>query len=222
MHRRRRVVAKLPRSSAKPPAAGKATSKGGGRGEVRIIGGQWRGRRLRFNAVDGLRPTLDRFRETLFNWLMFEVEGARCLDLFAGSGALGLEALSRGARQVDFVDASATVCQDIRQHLNTLGSDRGRVWQSTAESWLKTHAGQGPYDLIFLDPPFHQDLLQVCFHWLEKNGYLAEGCKIYLEAESSFERAKLPYHWQVLKEKDAKNKVFFLLQPGKESSLSPA
>lgn len=194
------------------PAAGKPAASGG-RGEVRIIGGQWRGRRLRFSAGEGLRPTLDRFRETLFNWLMFDVEGARCLDLFAGSGALGLEALSRGARQVDFVDASATVCRDIRQHLQTLESDRGRVWHSSAEAWLKAHSSQGPYDLIFLDPPFHQDLLQVCFHWLEKGGYLAENCKIYLEAESSFDRSKLPYHWQVLKEKDANTKVFYLLSP---------
>lgn len=197
---------------ARTPATGKPGAKAG-RGEIRIIGGQWRGRRLRFTAVEGLRPTLDRFRETLFNWLMFDVEGARCLDLFAGSGALGLEALSRGARQVDFVDASPVVCKDIRQHLHTLDSDRGRVWQSSAESWLKGHADQGPYDLVFLDPPFHQDLLQVCFHWLEKNHYLADNCKLYLEAEAGFERAKLPYHWQVLKEKQAHNKIFFLLQP---------
>ena len=189
----------------------------GGRGEVRIIGGQWRGRRLRFSAAEGLRPTLDRFRETLFNWLMFDIEGARCLDLFAGSGALGLEALSRGAREVDFVDASAQVCKDIRQHLQTLESDRGRVWHSQAEAWLKAHASQGPYDLIFLDPPFHQDLLQVCCHWLEKIGYLADTCKIYLEAESSFDRSKLPYGWRVLKEKDAKTKVFFLLTRTPES-----
>lgn len=194
------------------PAAGHSTARSG-RGEVRIIGGQWRGRRLRFSAGEGLRPTLDRFRETLFNWLMFDVEGARCLDLFAGSGALGLEALSRGARQVDFVDASPTVCKDIRQHLQILGSDRGRVWHSNAEAWLKTHANLGPYDLIFLDPPFHQNLLQICFHWLGKGNYLAEGCKIYLEAESSFIRSKLPYHWQVLKEKKANTKVFYLLSP---------
>lgn len=192
-------------------ASGSSNAASSGRGEVRIIGGQWRGRRLRFSAAEGLRPTLDRFRETLFNWLMFDVEGARCLDLFAGSGALGLEALSRGALQVDFVDASPVVCRDIRQHLHTLGSDKGRVWHSAAEAWLKAHAELGPYDLVFLDPPFHHDLLQVCCHWLEKNGYLADNCKIYLEAENGFDRSRLPYNWQVLREKDAKNKVFFLL-----------
>ena len=202
----------MTRASGKSGGGPRTGSASSGRGEVRIIGGEWRGRRLRFNAQEGLRPTLDRFRETLFNWLMYDVEGARCLDLFAGSGALGLEALSRGARQVDFVDASAVVCKDIRQHLQTLGSDKGRVWHSNAESWLKSHAANGPYELVFLDPPFHQDLLQVCFHWLEKSGYLTPNCKIYLEAEGSFERSKLPYNWQVLKEKDAKNKVFLLLQ----------
>lgn len=204
---------------SKSPGAGKT---GSGRGEVRIIGGEWRGRRLRFSAGEGLRPTLDRFRETLFNWLMYDVEGARCLDLFAGSGALGLEALSRGAQQVDFVDASATVCKDIRAHLHTLGSDKGRVWHSSAEAWLKTHTSLGPYTLIFLDPPFHQDLLQVCCHWLEKNGYLADNCKIYLEAEDSFERSKLPYNWRVLKQKDASNKVFFLLERTPSTPDSPA
>ncbi len=212
----------MPRSgkSGHPGTTGGAPR--GGRGEVRIIGGEWRGRRLRFTAQEGLRPTLDRYRETLFNWLMFDVEGARCLDLFAGSGALGLEALSRGAREVDFVDASPVVCKDIRQHLQTLGSERGRVWQGTAETWLKSHTDQGAYDLVFLDPPFHQDLLQICFHLLEKGQYLADNCKIYLEAESSFSRTKLPYHWQILKEKDAKNKVFFLLQRRPQSPVNPA
>ena len=134
------------RSSGAGTSAGKPSGKASaGRGEVRIIGGQWRGRRLRFSAAEGLRPTLDRFRETLFNWLMYDVEGARCLDLFAGSGALGLEALSRGAQQVDFVDASATVCKDIRAHLHTLGSDKGRVWHSSAEAWLNQYLqGQTP------------------------------------------------------------------------------
>lgn len=213
-----RPTGKPSRSSA---SSGGGKSAHSGRGEVRIIGGQWRGRRLRFSAGEGLRPTLDRFRETLFNWLMYDVEGARCLDLFAGSGALGLEALSRGALQVDFVDASATVCKDIRGHLQTLGSDRGRVWHSTAQLWLKTHTRLGPYTLIFLDPPFHQDLLQVCCHWLEKNGYLAENCKIYLEAEGTFARSKLPYNWRILKEKNASNKVFFLLERTPSTPDSP-
>ena len=85
--------------------------------QLRIIGGEWRGRKLAFKPEQGLRPTLDRFRETLFNWLMFDTEGAHCLDLFAGSGALGLEALSRGASAVTFVEKSKQAAQQIKQHL---------------------------------------------------------------------------------------------------------
>ena len=186
--------------------------------ELRIIGGQWRGRRLSFTAEEGLRPTLDRYRETLFNWLMFDVEGARCLDLFAGSGALGLEALSRGARHVDFVDASAQAAQAIREHLKTLACQGARVHHRAAEAWLKQQAegdvenGVEPYDLIFLDPPFHQDLLQPCLYLLEYKGFIKPTSKIYLEAEGEFSASRLPAHWQVLKQKNAKNKIFFLLE----------
>ena len=182
--------------------------------ELRIIGGQWRGRRLTFTAEEGLRPTLDRYRETLFNWLMFEVEGARCLDLFAGSGALGLEALSRGARFVDFVDASAQATQAIREHLKTLSCQDARVHHRPAEAWLKQQAENTvePYDLIFLDPPFHQDLLQPCLYVLEYKGFIKLETQIYLEAEGEFSASRLPAHWQVLKQKNAKNKIFFLLE----------
>lgn len=181
--------------------------------ELRIIAGQWRGRRLSFMAEDGLRPTLDRYRETLFNWLMFDVEDARCLDLFAGSGALGLEALSRGARHVDFVDQSAQACRNIKQHLQTLQCERASVFNSSAEPWLKLHQADKAYDLIFLDPPFNKDLLQPCLYLLEYGNFFHENSKIYLEAESGFNAAKLPAHWQVLKRKDTKNKLFLLLHP---------
>ena len=186
----------------------------GSRSELRIIGGQWRGRRLSFVAEAGLRPTLDRYRETLFNWLMFDVEGARCLDLFAGSGALGLEALSRGARHVDFVDASPQAAQSIRQHLQTLACTQAQVHQQPAEAWLKQQATAAvePYDLIFLDPPFHQDLLQPCLYRLEYQGFIKPATKLYLEAESDFQPNRLPEHWHVLKKKNAKNKIFFLLE----------
>ena len=184
------------------------------RSELRIIGGQWRGRRLSFTAAEGLRPTLDRYRETLFNWLMFDVEGARCLDLFAGSGALGLEALSRGTRYVDFVDANKQVAQSIRQHLQTLACTRAQVHHLPAQTWLKQQAecAAEPYDLIFLDPPFHQDLLQPCLYLLEYGGFIGPNTKLYLEAESDFPPAQLPEHWRILKQKTAKNKIFLLLE----------
>lgn len=188
------------------------------KGELRIIGGQWRGRRLSFTTEEGLRPTLDRYRETLFNWLMFDVEGARCLDLFAGSGALGLEALSRGARHVDFVDASPQAAQNIREHLKTLGCQQAGVHHRAAEAWLKQQAQAATdlaveaYDLIFLDPPFHKDLLQPCLYLLEYQGFIKPETKLYLEAEADFHASRLPEHWHVIKQKTAKNKIFFLLE----------
>src|ERR1700739_3845596 len=110
-----------------------------GLNSVRIIGGGWRGRRVHFPDSPGLRPTPDRVRETLFNWLQFSVAGARCLDLFAGSGALGLEALSRGAREVLFVDEAAAVAQTLRDELERLGGTaRGRVLETTAARYLGT------------------------------------------------------------------------------------
>ncbi len=182
--------------------------------ELRIIGGQWRGRRLSFTAEEGLRPTLDRYRETLFNWLMFDVEGARCLDLFAGSGALGLEALSRGAAYVDFVDASPQAAEAIRGHLNTLACRNAAVHNKAAEPWLKqqAQAKAEPYDLIFLDPPFNRDLLQPCLYLLEYQGFIKPDTKLYLEAEGDFQATRLPAHWRILKQKQAKNKIFFLLE----------
>jgi len=197
------------RQPGRPAGASK-----GSQGVLRIIGGQWRGRRLTFTAQEGLRPTLDRHRETLFNWLMFEVEGARCLDLFAGSGALGLEALSRGAAQVDFVDASAQACSTIRQHLQTLHCQQARVHHRPAEAWLKQQAEltSTPYDLIFLDPPFHKDLLQPCLYLLEYRGFIKPESKIYLEAEADFQPARLPGHWHTLKQKVGGNTIFMLLE----------
>lgn len=180
--------------------------------ELRIIGGQWRGRRLSFQAEEGLRPTLDRYRETLFNWLMYDVEGARCLDLFAGSGALGLEALSRGASQVDFVDASAQACTNIRSHLKALQCHQAQVHHNKAADWLKHQTSPQGYQLIFLDPPFHQDLLQNIVYLLEHNGFILPTTKIYLEAEAEFSTSKLPLHWRTLKQKTSKNKIFLLLE----------
>src|ERR1700723_2989518 len=122
-----------------------------GRNSVRIIGGAWRGRRVHFPDMPALRPTPDRVRETLFNWLQHSLAGTRCLDLFAGSGALGLEALSRTAREVVFVDKAAAVAESLREELERLGGTaRARVLQTTAERYLGT-PGE-PFDVIFLDP----------------------------------------------------------------------
>src|SRR6202041_2575159 len=134
----------------------------GGRNSVRIIGGGWRGRRVNFPDLPGLRPTPDRVRETLFNWLQHAVVGSRCLDLFAGSGALGLEALSRGAKELVFVEQAVAASRTLQEQLVRLGGERkGRVVEMGAARYLRTAAqpGGGPFDIVFLDPPFDRDAL---------------------------------------------------------------
>lgn len=121
--------------------------------EVRIIGGKWRGRKLRFHAGPDLRPTLGRMRETLFNWLRSDIDGAHCLDLFAGSGILGFEALSQGAAHTTFVDVSRTVCRQLQSNLATLeAAETAAVVCRDAPRYLDTV--HDPFEIIFLDPPF--------------------------------------------------------------------
>lgn len=170
---------------------------------LRIIGGHWRGRKLAFPDVEGLRPTPDRVRETLFNWLQHDIHGARCLDLFAGSGALGLEALSRGASRVVFVDNSRLVTDQLETHLQTLQCQDAAVLRMSALDYLQRGSGSEHYDIIFLDPPFHHELVQKSVHLLEEKGWLKPGAFIYLETESSLKELHLPAGWEVLREKHA-------------------
>lgn len=177
--------------------------------QLRIIGGEWRSRRLPFTAIEGLRPTQDRVRETLFNWLMYEVEGANCLDVFAGSGALGLEALSRGAKNVSFIEKSSVAAKQIRQHLATLNCERGKVIESDALHMLSTTANEA-VDIIFLDPPFSQQLLIPCCNQLVKQGYSQEESLIYVEAEPDFDITQLPREWVLIKDKNLSSKHVLL------------
>jgi len=171
----------------------------GYREEFRIIGGEWRSRRLRFPPLPGIRPSPDRVRETLFNWLRDRVEGARCLDLFAGSGALGLEALSRGAAEVIFVDKERAAAEAIRGHLVSLKAQGGEVVHADAFAWLG--GTPRPFELVFLDPPFDEDLVPAACARLAQ-GWLKPGAWVYLE--HAVERTPtLPEAWQVLKESRA-------------------
>src|SRR6202051_2311293 len=130
----------------------------GGRNSVRIIGGGWRGRRVSFPDIPGLRPTPDRVRETLLNWLQRDIAGARCLDLFAGSGALGLEALSRGAKEVVFVEQAVAASRALQEQLTRLGgAGKSQVVEMGAARYLRSPAR--PFDIVFLDPPFGRDAL---------------------------------------------------------------
>ena len=163
--------------------------------ELRIIAGRWRGRRWRFPDTS-LRPTPDRVRETLFNWLQRDVAGCRCLDLFAGSGALGLEALSRGAAWVQFVDADAKAARALDSLLHGWGADNASVFRGDAQDWL--HGAPQPFDLVFLDPPFGGGLLTPVCARLAAGGWLAPGARIYVESPKDVSWAPPP-GWQALK-----------------------
>lgn len=182
-----------------------------GSNQLRIIGGEWRGRKLRFPDAPNLRPTPDRVRETVFNWLAPMIQGARCLDLFAGSGALGLEALSRGAAWTTFVDSHKKVNQDLHEHLGLLNAnDKSEVLQMDGVKFLKNKAKS--YDLVFLDPPYHLDLMQKVVPLLEANGWLTENAMLYLEIEKRQSLPELPKNWKQLKEKTAGEVNYFLFQ----------
>ena len=167
---------------------------------IRIIAGQWRGRRLPVLEVDGLRPTTDRVRETLFNWLMHDVSNARCLDLFAGSGALGLECLSRGASQSTFVESDRRVAAQLEKNIHTLGSENSaEVLMQSALNFLR-QAGSRQYDLVFLDPPFDSGLLCQALPLLVDNNWLADGALVYLEQASKRPPEAVPHGWSIHKE----------------------
>jgi 16S rRNA (guanine966-N2)-methyltransferase len=174
----------------------------GGRNSVRIIAGTWRGRRIHFPDMPALRPTPDRVRETLFNWLQHSIAETRCLDLFAGSGALGLEALSRGAREVVFVEQFPAAARTLQEHLVRFGgAAKGRILEMGAARFLRT-PGE-PFDLAFLDPPFGANALAEYIPLLDGGGWLKPGGLVYLENERTAGVPALPAHWEVLKSKSA-------------------
>lgn len=182
-----------PRASAKKPPQAAA-------GQIRIIGGQWRGRKLPVPNSPGLRPTTDRVRETLFNWLAPVIQGARCLDCFAGSGALGLEALSRYAGSVTLLEFERPVAQQLEKNLALL-QGKGHVVNTNALSWLANNAQ--PFDVVFLDPPFRKGLLAETVTLLEQQGWLADEAWIYVEAEAESAATDVPTNWQLHREKVA-------------------
>lgn len=191
---RRRSPSRKPRRPAATPAKGPGRRNAG---RLRLIGGEYRRRQLPVLDHPGLRPTPDRVRETLFNWLSAATPGARVLDLFAGTGALGLEALSRGARQALFVECDAQVARQLADNLATLGADeRGRLVTADALAFLS--GDPTPFSLVFLDPPFRQGLAGACCHALEA-GWLAEDALVYVETESAL-APEVPASWQLHRE----------------------
>ena len=197
------------------PPTRRAAAPAGGRFEVRIIGGEWRGRKLHFPPSAGLRPTPDRVRETVFNWLQFELAGRRCLDLFAGSGALGFEALSRGAGEVVFVERDPVSARAINDMLAQLRCDRGRVEQVDALAWLERGPlASQPFDVVFLDPPYDQAWLPVLAEKLERGGWLAPGAWVYLEDAAAHGEPALPPGWIMHRSKRAGDVGYHLARRG--------
>jgi len=167
---------------------------------VRVIGGKWRSRRLNFVPVDGLRPTGDRIRETLFNWLAPSIEGAKCLDLFAGSGALSFEILSRGAASCVALENSADAVAQLRANQTNLDADNLAIVYTDTRDYLRQTNSANPYNIVFMDPPFEHRLHGEISRSLNRGGWLAPNALIYSELPIS-EHADTPQNWQLLKEK---------------------
>ena len=188
-----------------PRKNGKPTTEDGARPRarllLRIIGGAWRGRRIHFPPVAAIRPTPDRVRETLFNWLQMDVAGSRCLDLYAGSGALGLEALSRGAGRVVFVEVDPGAARHLSQTLQDFQCDGGAVVTADVKRYLAGPAE--PFDIVFLDPPYADCALAHICGLIEQGGWLRPGGLAYLEDAAAAGPPVLPPGWTLLKSKRA-------------------
>lgn len=172
---------------------------------------------MEFPTVDGLRPTADRVRETLFNWLQDSIQGEVCLDLFAGSGALGLEALSRGAKHVDFVEKNGLVANCIRGNAERFEVSNATVYCADASRWLEAQCGEAAkempkYGLVFLDPPFSEAMLEAACIELNSSGLLRKGCLIYVESGSELAQKDIPDNWHELKRKKTGSVFYSLYQ----------
>lgn len=180
------------------------------RGVCRIIAGKWRGRTIKFNEAEGLRPTTDRIRETVFNWLQPYVPQSVCLDVFAGSGVLGFEALSRGAGEVVFIESNIDTVKSLNHNIKLLAASKAHVYHQDALTWLPAAQSMltlgraankhGRFDLVFLDPPFHAGLLEKTAALLNTSGVLAEDAIIYVE-HAVDASVSMPDNWLCLKEK---------------------
>lgn len=204
---------KQAKSNVKRPAAQnkRLPAVSGAPGEVRIISGKWRGRKLAVLNADGLRPTTDRVKETLFNWLMHDINGATVLDCFAGSGSLAIEALSRFASRAVLVERDAALARHLKQNLQKLSCDNASVINQDCLSLVSAQATQ-QYSLVFIDPPFRKNLAVPCCQALEQHGWLTEEALIYLETEKEVVLADIPANWRLLKENIAGQLAYRLYQ----------
>lgn len=175
----------------------------GGNNLLRIVGGRWRSRRIRFVDAEGLRPTPDRVRETLFNWLQFEIGGAVCLDAFAGSGALGLEALSRGAARVVMIEKQRAQFLLLQDAVRELDATDAQLVIGDALALLRQRPDWCPvegFDGVFLDPPFHRELLPEICTLLQSQQLLKPGAFVYVESEQEWSQLGLPPAFELHRE----------------------
>jgi 16S rRNA (guanine966-N2)-methyltransferase len=189
----------------------KRTTRGSSSGRLRIVAGKWRSRLLPVVDEAGLRPTSERIRETLFNWLAPVIEGSRCLDLFAGSGALGIEALSRGAAAVSFVEQSGAAGRQLRRTLASLGAEGGTVTTGDALDLLQ-NSTPSTFDIVFIDPPFAADFYPELCRLLAERGWVSQGSLVYIEQDRTEAIPELPSNWLLQKEKTAGNVRYSLVR----------
>jgi 16S rRNA (guanine966-N2)-methyltransferase len=202
----------LPKQHRKPQAQPTSRDRGPGKGQLRIIGGRWRGRKLPIVGADGLRPTGDRIRETLFNWLAPTINNSVCLDLFTGSGALSFECLSRGGRQAIMIEKNALAARQLKQNSVQLQTNAADVIHQDALLWLDNQKlTQRSIDIVFIDPPFAYDLWDSAIDKLHHSKLLAPDALIYIESSKGSSH-KLPLQWQLSKEKTAGDVDYKLYQ----------
>lgn len=180
--------------------------------KLRIIGGNWRSRSITFVDAPGLRPTPARVRETVFNWLRNDLIGSRCLDLYAGSGALSFEAASREAKSVVQVENNPLACRALKENAIALAAGQIKIVQSDVFRYLAGDAEA--FDIVFIDPPFAQGLAVQTCQWLEDKGWLSPHAKIYVEMESTLKLVDMPENWRLLKSKTAGEVGYHLFERG--------
>jgi 16S rRNA (guanine966-N2)-methyltransferase len=187
----------------------KQSAKSSNKGSIRIIAGIHRGRKLPVLMAEGLRPTTDRVKETVFNWLMPFIQDSKCLDCFAGSGGLGFEALSRGASHVNFIELNNAAAQQLKENQFLLQSNNISIINSDALHFIKNNTQK--FDVVFLDPPFRKNFVEQTAQLLNENS-LADNALIYIEMESEESNQQLPLNWKLLKEKVAGQVISRLYQ----------
>jgi 16S rRNA (guanine966-N2)-methyltransferase len=171
-------------------------------GFIRIISGQFRGRKLPVNDLEGLRPTTDRIKETVFNWLMQDTREANVLDCFAGSGGLGFECLSRFAKDATFIELNKQAAEQLKKNICTLKLENAHVINNSAIDFLNSQNQGLNFDLVFVDPPFRKGLAEPSCQLLEQNNWLTDDALIYVEVEKEC-TLNAPENWHILKEKQA-------------------